>query len=285
MYVATRNRGFVGTLNPALIYDAGNSLIRQLYCRSSLTIPEMIYFPAMVASSDENGCASRKRLIRSRAMPIRFPALRWSLPAAFPALVVVLMLSGCATSHQPAIESPTPHGQTSMSSSADSPASDIDLRLRAKIADWAGTPHVLGGSTLRGVDCSAFVQQVYSSVFNLQLPRTTREQVRVGERVSRHGLRPGDLVFFKPPTTTRHVGIYLKDGQFAHASSSRGVIISDLDEKYWDRAYWTSRRLLPDTKAPVATPRHAIIEASQRPPFSESDHARAEDSRRTRTGW
>ena len=238
----------------------------------------------MVALSSKTAVLSRQKLIRSQAMKMRFPAFRFFRPAAFVTLFVVVMVAGCATSHQPAIESPTKRVQTPISSSAESSASDVYLRLREEIGDWAGTPHVLGGNTIRGVDCSAFVQQVYSSVFNLQLPRTTREQVRVGTQVSRHGLRPGDLIFFKPPTRTRHVGIYLEDGQFAHASSSQGVMISELDERYWDRAYWTSRRLLPQMEVPAAAPQHAVIEASQ-PPSSQSNNARANESRRARMGW
>ena len=74
-------------------------------------------------------------------------------------------------------------------------------------------------------------------------------QVRAGRPVGSGGLVPGDLVFFKPPDKVRHVGIYLGAGQFAHASASRGVIISNLSEAYWQHFYWTARRYLASSSA------------------------------------
>jgi probable lipoprotein NlpC len=107
----------------------------------------------------------------------------------------------------------------------------------------------MGGTSRRGVDCSGFVQQVYRVVFHQAIPRTTALQVRSGRPVGRSRLVTGDLVFFKPPDKVRHVGIYLGDGQFAHASTSRGVIISSLSEPYWRHCYWTARRYLASSSA------------------------------------
>ncbi|HSP58995.1 MAG TPA: NlpC/P60 family protein, partial [Halomonas sp.] len=94
------------------------------------------------------------------------------------------------------------------------------------------------------VDCSALVQNIFSESFHYDLPRTTGEQVELGEVVERSQLQAGDLVFFQPPGSYRHVGIYLGEGLFLHASTSRGVMISELDNQYWQQHYWQARRTL-----------------------------------------
>ncbi|MCW4149153.1 NlpC/P60 family protein [Halomonas sp. 18H] len=116
--------------------------------------------------------------------------------------------------------------------------------LMAQHEEWMGTPYRLGGTTRRGVDCSALVQNVFADTFQLDMPRTTAHQVHEGQRISRDELRPGDLVFFRTPGAYRHVGIYVGDGRFMHASSSSGVRLSSLDNQYWQRYYWQSRRPL-----------------------------------------
>lgn len=126
---------------------------------------------------------------------------------------------------------------------ADNPPS-TKTQLRAEISKWQGTPHKLGGSSRRGVDCSGFVQHLYRAVYHRSIPRSTALQVQSGRPVALNQLSPGDLVFFKPPYKVRHVGIYLGEGQFAHASTSKGVMISNLSETYWRKCYWTARRYL-----------------------------------------
>ncbi len=107
---------------------------------------------------------------------------------------------------------------------------------------WVGTPYVLGGEGFQGIDCSALVQRVFNEAFALPLPRTTDYQVLEGQRIARDSLKAGDLVFFRPPGPYNHVGIYVGYGRFLHASSSQGVIISRLNNAYWQRYYWQSRR-------------------------------------------
>ncbi|MBS9404459.1 C40 family peptidase [Halomonas sp. TRM85114] len=109
---------------------------------------------------------------------------------------------------------------------------------------WVGTPYRLGGTTGRGVDCSALVQNIFSDSFHYDLPRTTGEQVELGKAVERSQLQAGDLVFFQPPGPYRHVGIYLGEGLFLHASRSQGVTVSELDHHYWQRYYWQARRAI-----------------------------------------
>lgn len=121
----------------------------------------------------------------------------------------------------------------------------VEKRIRDEYVHWEGTRHRMGGTGRTGADCSGFVKTVYKRLFDIALPRTTKEQVREGAPVKQHELQAGDLVFFKPPSYPRHVGIYLSKNEFVHASKSKGVIISQLDPHYWSRYYWTARRILP----------------------------------------
>lgn len=126
------------------------------------------------------------------------------------------------------------------------------------------------------MDCSAFVQRVFADAFDIRLPRTTESQVTHGRRISRGDLQPGDLVFFRP-AKTRHVGIYLNDGEFAHASSSEGVTISNLDLDYWRDAYWMSRRILTvDSKLSVDLPNQ---------PNPENEPPSEQNAGSGRVGW
>ncbi|WP_110655687.1 C40 family peptidase [Salinicola halimionae] len=113
---------------------------------------------------------------------------------------------------------------------------------------WVGTPYALGGTTHRGIDCSALMQHVYGEAFALELPRTTEEQVLEGDRVAETNLKAGDLVFFRPPGPYNHVGVYVGEGYFLHASSSQGVKLSRLDNVYWKRYYWQARRPVERTQ-------------------------------------
>lgn len=107
---------------------------------------------------------------------------------------------------------------------------------------WHGTPYQLGGSSRSGIDCSAFVQVTYRDLLGINLPRTTTDQYRSGPHVNRDELQTGDLVFFRHG---RHVGIYLENHKFLHASTSQGVMISDMRNVYWSRHYWRSINVLP----------------------------------------
>ena len=122
---------------------------------------------------------------------------------------------------------------------------DDDHRLYVAASQWIGTPYRSGGQSRKGTDCSGFVRQVYKKVYDIDLPRSTTEQVEEGKRVRRRKLREGDLVFFHGSKRRRanHVGIYLKEGKFVHASTSRGVMVSRLDEDYWDEHWLRGRRI------------------------------------------
>ena len=130
--------------------------------------------------------------------------------------------------------------------SHDSAFSEIQKQLEAEYRSWQGARHRMGGSSQNGVDCSGFVKAVYKNIFMMDLPRTTQAQATLGQPVKRTSLQAGDLVFFKPPSYPRHVGIYLSNSEFIHVSKTKGVTISRMDPYYWDKYFWTARRLLTE---------------------------------------
>lgn len=120
----------------------------------------------------------------------------------------------------------------------------IGQRLHDTFLVWKGTTYKFGGTTFGGIDCSAFTREVFAAMFSASLPRTANEQASLGDTVDRDALKPGDLVFFRTPQYPRHVGVYLGEGQFAHASSSLGVAVSRLDSGFWAKHYVSAKRVL-----------------------------------------
>ncbi len=115
------------------------------------------------------------------------------------------------------------------------------------IIKYKDTQYQYGGSSLDGIDCSGFTMNVYQQAFSVALPRSAREQYQVGDVVDeRENLKFGDLVFFNTRRRVRpgHVGIYIGEGKFVHASSSVGVSISSLDDDYYNRKYMGGRHIL-----------------------------------------
>ncbi|WP_442865692.1 NlpC/P60 family protein [Buttiauxella sp. WJP83] len=120
---------------------------------------------------------------------------------------------------------------------------NIRSAILSQYSNWKGTRYHLGGTTHNGVDCSALMQKIFSASFGQSLPRTTTQQIHNGQQVSKETLKPGDLVFFKTSPGQRHVGVYVGDNKFIHASSSEGVTMSSLANHYWVDHYETARRL------------------------------------------
>jgi lipoprotein Spr/probable lipoprotein NlpC len=115
--------------------------------------------------------------------------------------------------------------------------------LYRQYSEWKGVRYRNGGMSKRGVDCSGFVVLTFRDRFGVALPRSTKEQAKRGRQIRQKSLSPGDLVFFKTGFFSRHVGIYVGQRTFLHVSVQKGVSMSSLDNSYWSRRYWQSRRM------------------------------------------
>lgn len=150
-------------------------------------------------------------------------------------ICMITLLTGCGTSKNRVI-------RKAISNAEQKLGIDINRKdyfpLYLEVADWLGTPYRYGGNTKMGTDCSGFTSSIVKTAYGKKIERTTHGQLKKSvRRVRKASLQEGDLVFFTSKSSgdnAAHVGIYLKESKFAHASSSRGVIISDLDENYWN---------------------------------------------------
>ncbi|MBM4175295.1 MAG: hypothetical protein FJ213_03855 [Ignavibacteria bacterium] len=118
-------------------------------------------------------------------------------------------------------------------------------RTIMQIINFLGTPYKFGGNSRKGIDCSAFTQTIMAEAFNLEIPRSTLGQIKIGSEVRREELEFGDLIFFntRRRQVPGHVGIYLWDQYFAHASTKHGVTISSMESGYYDRKFISARRI------------------------------------------
>lgn len=148
-------------------------------------------------------------------------------------IVGMLLLAGCSSHRAPP---PNPRLSDSIT---------VIANLNDQLQQWRGAPYRYGGMSRGGVDCSGFVLMTFRDKFDLQLPRETRMQAEIGTQIDKDDLLPGDLVFFKTGSgeSGLHVGIYDTDNQFIHASTSRGVMRSSLDNVYWRKNFWQARRI------------------------------------------
>ncbi|MEO8584064.1 MAG: NlpC/P60 family protein [Flavitalea sp.] len=105
------------------------------------------------------------------------------------------------------------------------------------LEEWYGIPYKFGGEGKGGIDCSAFCALMMDSVYAIDLPRTCRDQYAGGMKIRKDQLIQGDLVFFNTVGAISHVGVFLGNNKFVHASTSNGVMISDLDELYFKKRY------------------------------------------------
>lgn len=123
-----------------------------------------------------------------------------------------------------------------------------NVKLFQFVYDWIGTPYHFGGSSKKGIDCSGFTKELYEKVFNLDIKRNSRDIFSMVTPVAKDDLKQGDLVFFKIHSRSiSHVGIYLGDGRFAHASS-RGVAINNIGDSYYSRYFYRGGRMLASFK-------------------------------------
>ncbi|MFM7079116.1 MAG: C40 family peptidase [Bacteroidota bacterium] len=113
------------------------------------------------------------------------------------------------------------------------------------IEEWLGTPYRYAGNSKKGIDCSGFANQVYSNIYCTPIPGGCEHIYKKVELIDRSELKEGDLVFFRINRryTVSHVGVYLGNGYFAHASVKRGVMVSHLDEQYYAKYYTSGARV------------------------------------------
>jgi len=117
-------------------------------------------------------------------------------------------------------------------------------KLYSFINEWYGVPYRYGGCQKTGVDCSCFTSNLYDKVYGFKIPRTAGEIYKECNKIKTDKLKQGDLVFFIiNGKNISHVGVYLMQNKFAHASTSKGVIISDLNETYYKKYFYSAGRL------------------------------------------
>jgi len=112
-----------------------------------------------------------------------------------------------------------------------------NVSLFGFIEEWWNTAYRYGGTTKKGIDCSAFTGLLLSTVYFTGVPRTAREQYASSEKINRDEMQEGDLVFFNTRGGVSHVGVYLANNYFVHASTSRGVTISNLNDNYFGKRF------------------------------------------------
>jgi probable lipoprotein NlpC len=153
-------------------------------------------------------------------------------------LFFALLLSSCGTSKMQVKQKVKPPNTIAVEDLIDHAQS------------FLGTPYKWGGQSKKGIDCSGLIYSCFDAI-NLPVPRVTSELVKTGSKVAPRDLVPGDLVFFKTGKSRKkvnHVGLVIgqkdRGALFIHASTSKGVMISKLDEPYWHSTFITARRLI-----------------------------------------
>lgn len=184
------------------------------------------------------------------------PILRYAL-SSFSAFTLMALLSACSSPPRPTAgknkyEVKDAYGLLLQASQAEfvdlvHDNSAISSRILKQYASWKGVRYRMGGNSRRGIDCSAFVQRTFHEQFGIELPRSTSAQKYAGFYVAKNQLKAGDLLLFRSRGRSRHIGIYLGNNRFVHASTSSGVMISSLEDKYWKNRYREGRRVIKST--------------------------------------
>lgn len=127
----------------------------------------------------------------------------------------------------------------------DMPVEQLNnLPLLQQIDHWWGTKYCMGGNDENCIDCSAFTQTILQAVYGVNVPRTAREQYSFSTHINNAEIKEGDLVFFKSGRTITHVGLYVSNYKFVHATTSGGVMLSDLNDSYWGKKFAGAGRVI-----------------------------------------
>lgn len=119
-----------------------------------------------------------------------------------------------------------------------------NIKLYAFIDEWYGTPYKYGGKNKDGIDCSNFTSTLYSSIYNKSISGSSSSIFEKCSLISKNNLKEGDLVFFKiDGNNISHIGVYLQNNKFVHATTKKGVMIDDLDEPYYKKYFYKAGRL------------------------------------------
>ena len=172
-------------------------------------------------------------------------------------LISVVCLAGCYSPQALVTPSET------VSTTGAVPSAAIESELRTLATSWQGTPHLEGGSSRSGIDAPGLVLVLADQILGISLPHSTARQLGFGEEIPRSSLMPGDIVFFRPTSMPRHVGVYLGSREFVHSWPDDGVSIARLDDPYWNGAYWAARRISGEPL--VSTPVTPEEQPSRRP--------------------
>jgi cell wall-associated NlpC family hydrolase len=157
----------------------------------------------------------------------------------------LLFLAACQSPHH--AKPPPTHSTPLPATPAVVPKIVTPAAWKTEAERWVGTKYRKGGVDRTGIDCSGLTSRMYLDVAGLSLPRTVENQSRCGKTVPRSELRPGDLIFFASLTerAVDHVGLYLGDDRFVHASPSKGVVISSLRQDYYVVRFRVAKRTIP----------------------------------------
>ncbi len=169
-------------------------------------------------------------------------------------LIILISFSGCFTPH---VRYTRPSRSRGEKEKVTSPEKEIEKeqektisemvsesKLKKIVDSYIGVPYKYTGTTRKGMDCSGFVYRVYTDLGNNDFPRTSSARLSgLGTSVPRREMQPGDLVFFRKVRRINHVGIYMGDNKFVHASLKKGIIYTSLDNEYFRNRLVRIRRI------------------------------------------
>lgn len=219
------------------------------------TVKNLLFVSLVVAAA--TSCSSAKKSTVNK--PASPPASRNSSPRFLENISI--NNNGASSYHTSSSPLSFPSGGRSVNSTVemsvplqfkyaillDVPVETIsDAKMFDFIESWYGTRYRYGGNDQSGVDCSGFSKIFLSALYNLNVPRTAATQFEQTRRISKQELQEGDLVFFRTNGRRRgisHVGVYLRNNKFVHASTSLGVTINDLDDAYYLSTYAGAGRI------------------------------------------